>query len=255
MSDAEAATRPAITPVILRAMVLAAGRGDRMRPLTDTTPKPMIPVQKRPMIDLVLDRLATSGVEDAVVNLHHLGGIIEAHLKTRSRPRVVFSPEDSLLDTGGGVRRALDHFQGAPFFAVNGDVVWLDGRTPALERLAAAWEDARMDVLLLLHPTTFALGYEGMGDFMMAPNGRLRRRREREVAPFVFAGVQILHPRLFEDTPEDAFSLNLLYDRAAESDRLWGLRHDGEWFHIGTPESLKEAESALHHLHIHAVQR
>jgi MurNAc alpha-1-phosphate uridylyltransferase len=238
-----------------RAMVLAAGLGERMRPLTDTTPKPMIKVRSQPMIDRVLDRLEAAGVSNTVVNLHHLGEKLERHLADRRRPKIVFSPEDDLLDTGGGVAKALPRLGMQPFFVLNGDVVWLDGRTPALERLAAAWDDAAMDVLLLLHPTVFAHGYHGAGDFFMSPVGRLRRRCEREVAPYIFAGIQILHPRIFKDVPAGAFSLNLLYDRAAEAERLQGLRHDGEWFHVGTPEALAEVEDALHHLSLGAVQR
>ncbi len=238
-----------------RAMVLAAGLGERMRPLTDSTPKPLIEVRGRPMIDRVLDRLDAAGVREAVVNLHHLGDRLEQHLADRRRPKILFSPEEVLLDTGGGVTKALPHLGKQPFFALNGDVVWLDGGQPALERLAAAWDDAEMDVLLLLHPTVFAHGYHGSGDFFMSPVGRLRRRREREVAPFIFTGIQVLHPRFFTDLPEGAFSLNLLYDRAAEAERLWGLRHDGEWFHVGTPEALAEVEDALHHMSLGAVQR
>jgi MurNAc alpha-1-phosphate uridylyltransferase len=236
-------------------MVLAAGRGERMRPITDSRPKPLVQVRGRAMIDWVLDRLAVAGVQDAVVNLHHLGEQIEDHLSTRRSPQITLSPEARLLDTGGGVRQALAHLGEQPFYVINGDVVWLDGRTPALERLAAAWDEAKMDALLLLHPSAYALGYEGQGDFVMSAMGKLRRRVEREVAPFVFTGAQILHPRLFEGTPEGAFSLNLIYDKALESERLWGLRHDGEWFHVGTPEALKETEEALHVMNFLAVHR
>ena len=236
-------------------MVLAAGLGERMRPITDSLPKPLVEIRGRAMLDVILDRLEAAGVTEAVVNLYHLGGMIEAHLKGRGRPRIVFSPEETRLETGGGVREALPKLGKAPFYVVNGDVCWLDGRTPALRRLAETWDEKTMDALLLLHPTAFAFGYEGRGDFVMSANGRLRRRGEREVTPFVFAGIQILHPRLFEDTPEGAFSLNLIYDKALEAGRLWGLRHDGEWFHIGTPDSLAEAEDALHHLSFHSVQR
>ncbi len=238
-----------------RAMVLAAGLGERMRPLTDSTPKPLIEVRGQPMIDRVLDRLEAAGVREAVVNLHHLGDRLERHLATRRRPKIQFSPEENLLDTGGGVAKALPQLGKQPFFALNGDVIWLDGGSPALERLAAVWDDAAMDVLLLLHPTAFAHGYHGFGDFFMSPLGDLRRRREREVAPFIFTGVQILHPRIFTDLPDGAFSLNLLYDRAIEAERLWGVRHDGEWFHVGTPEALAEVEDALHHMSLGAVQR
>ncbi len=238
-----------------RAMVLAAGRGERMRPLTDARPKPLIQVRGRAMIDWVLDRLVAAGVEDVVVNLHHLGEQIEHHLGTRRSPNIKLSPETRLLDTGGGVRRALPRLGERPFYVINGDVVWLDGRAPALERLAAAWDEAKMDALLLLHPTAYALGYEGPGDFFMNGLGKARRRGEREVAPFVFAGAQILHPRLFDGTPEGAFSLNLIYDKALEADRLWSLRHDGEWFHVGTPEALEEAEETLQVMNFHAVHR
>ena len=244
-----------MTPVPKRAMVLAAGLGKRMRPLTETRPKPLIEVGGRAMLDHVLDRLQEVGVEEAVVNHYHLGAMIEEHLGERAHPAIRFSPEDELLETGGGVKRALPLLGEAPFYVVNGDIVWLDGLTPALRRLAEVWDEARMDVLLLLHPTAFALGYGGRGDFIMTPDGLLRRRREREVAPFVFAGVQILHPRLFADTPDGAFSLNLLYDKALETERLWGLRHDGEWFHVGTPESLRTVESALHHMNVLSVHR
>jgi len=231
-----------------RAMVLAAGRGERMRPLTERRPKPLIEVGGKAMLDWALDHLAAAGVAQAVVNLHHLGGQIEAHVGGRAQPRVILSREAELLDTGGGVAAALAQLGPDAFYVLNGDVVWLDGLQPALQRLALAWDEDQMDGLLLLQPVADAHGYEGRGDFVMDPAGRLRRRREREVAPFVFAGVQLLHPRLFRGTPDGAFSLNLLYDRAMENARLWGLRHDGRWFHVGTPEALKGVEDALHRL-------
>jgi len=207
------------------------------------------------MLDRVLDRLAAAGVGEAVVNSHHLGEMIEAHLDSRRKPKIFLSPEADLLETGGGVTKALPLLGKKPFFVVNGDIVWLDGARPALVRLAEAWDDGAMDVLLLLHATAYAIGYHGRGDFMMAPGGALRRRGEREVAPYLFTGLQILHPRNFKGAPAGAFSLNLLYDRAADAGRLWGLRHDGEWFHVGTPDSLDDVEDALHHLHFRAVQR
>lgn len=230
------------------AMVLAAGLGQRMRPLTDKLPKPLVPVGGRAMLDTILDRLQDHGIRKAVVNLHYLGAMIEGHLKDRRAPEIVFSPERDLLETGGGVRKALPLLGDAPFFVLNGDVCWLDGLTPALQRLAAAWDEAEMDALLLLHPTCSAFGYEGIGDYLMDPVGRLRRRQERQIAPFIYAGIQILHPRLFAGTPEGSFSLNRLYDKAQEAGRLWGLRHDGEWFHVGTPAELRAVEDALHHL-------
>ena len=231
-----------------RAMVLAAGLGERMRPITDTLPKPLIELRGRTLLDSILDRVAAAGVPEAVINLHYLGEMIEARLVPRERPRVSFSHEETRLETGGGVRKALSLLGADAFFVINGDVCWLDGHTPALERLAGAWDDEEMDALLLLHPTAFAVGYAGVGDFVLAPDGRMRRRRESEVSPFVFTGIQILHPRLFEDAPEEPFSLNLIYDKAGAAERLWGLRHDGEWFHIGTPEGLRDVEDALHPL-------
>lgn len=230
------------------AMVLAAGLGQRMRPLTDKLPKPLVQVRGEAMLDTILDRLQAHGIEKAVVNLHYLGEMIEAHLRHRKQPQIVFSRERDLLETGGGVKNALPLLGVDPFFVLNGDVCWLDGLTPALTRLAAAWNDEDMDALLLLHPTCSAFGYEGIGDYLMDSVGRLRRRQERQIAPFIYAGIQILHPRLFEGAPEGPFSLNRLYDKAQEAGRLWGLRHDGEWFHVGTPAELSAVEDALHHL-------
>ena len=236
------------------AMVLAAGLGERMRPITDTIPKPLVPVRGQPMLDIILDRLGDAGVTKAVVNLHYLGDLIEQHLHDRRAPAVAFSKEADRLETGGGVLQALPLLGEDAFYVLNGDVCWLDGLTPALRRLAAAWDPEKMDALLLLHPTAFALGYEGVGDYVMNPEGRLRRRLEREVAPFIFAGIQILHPRLFAGAPGGSFSLNTLYDKAQEEERLWGIRHDGEWFHVGTPESLREVEDALHHFGRYSAQ-
>ncbi len=238
-----------------RAMILAAGLGERMRPITDALPKPLIQVHGRTLLDSTLDRLERAGVAEAVINLYYLSEMIEAHLEYRKRPHITFSREQTRLETGGGVRKALPLLGADAFFVINGDVCWLDGCTAALERLATAWNEDTMDALLLLHPTAFAVGYAGVGDFVLAPDGRVRRRREREVAPFVFTGIQILHPRLLEATPEGPFSLNLVYDKAAEAERLWGLRHDGEWFHIGTPEGLRDVEDALHPLSEHSDQR
>jgi MurNAc alpha-1-phosphate uridylyltransferase len=155
------------------------------------------------------------------------------------------SPEVDLLETGGGVKQALPKLGAAPFFVANADVLWLDGRAPALVRLARAWDETKMDALLLLHPAVTAIGYQGTGDYFCDAAGRLRRRRGSEVAPFIFAGVQILHPRLFAGAPDGAFSLNRIYDKAQEDGRLWGVRHDGLWFHVGTPEGLAETEEIL----------
>ena len=229
-----------------RAMLLAAGFGRRMRPLTATAPKPLIEVHGKALIDHALDRLDEAGVETAVVNVHYLADLLEVHLGRRRRPRITISDERAaLLDTGGGIRKALPHFEGEPFFLMNTDGIWLEGTRPNLPRLAETWDAERMDALLLLAPTATSVGYDGAGDFLMSPEGRLRRRSECEVAPFVYAGVAILHPRLFEGCPEGAFSLNLLFDRAIEAERLWGLRLDGLWMHVGTPAAVKEAEATI----------
>ena len=246
---------PASTLGPKKAMVLAAGLGQRMRPLTDKMPKPLVKVLGEPMLDTILDRLQAHGIEKVVVNTHYLGEMIEAHLKDRKRPKIALSPESDLLETGGGVNKALPLLGDEPFFVLNGDVCWLDGLTPALARLATIWNDAEMDALLLLHPTCSAFGYEGIGDYLMDPVGRLRRRQERQIAPFIYAGIQILHPRLFADAPEGSFSLNKLYDKAQQAERLWGLRHDGEWYHVGTPAELRAVEDALHHLAESSGQR
>lgn len=233
---------PAIPKV---AMVLAAGLGKRMRPLTDTLPKPLVPVAGRTLIDRVLDRLDDAGIERVVVNLHHFRPTLEAHLRQRATPHLQFKPEAELLETGGGVKNALGELGPAPFFVTNADVLWLDGKRSALARLGEAWNDREMDALLLLQRTTSAFGYEGTGDYFCDPLGRLRRRRGNEIPPYIFAGIQILHPRLFAGAPSGAFSLNRLYDKAQEEGRLWGIVHDGRWFHVGTPEGLAETEAEL----------
>ncbi|NYZ13332.1 nucleotidyltransferase family protein [Azospirillum sp. RWY-5-1] len=228
------------------AMVLAAGLGLRMRPLTLDRPKPLIPVAGRALLDHALDRLVDAGVETAVVNSHYLGGMITAHLAGRRDLHIVPSPEETPLDTGGAVRRALPHLGTEPVLTVNADILWLDGPTPALRRLAANWDPERMDALLLLMATTKSVGYDGRGDFHMDPLGLLSRRGESEIAPFVYAGVQIVKPALFgQDTPDGAFSTNLVWDRAMEAGRLYGLAHDGAWFHVGTPDALVESEELL----------
>jgi MurNAc alpha-1-phosphate uridylyltransferase len=228
------------------AMVLAAGYGRRMRPLTDTRPKPLVQLLQRPLIDRALDRLAAAGVTTAVINTHYLADRLHAHLEGRAQPRVRISHEpDELLDTGGGVARALPDLGRDPFFVLNGDMFWLDGYTPALERMAAAWDAERMDALLLVNKTTDAIGYAGLGDFMVDIDGRARRRHELEVAPFAFTGIQILQPRLFDYAPEGPFSLNLLYDQAEAGGRLFAMPHDGLWFHLSTPADVETAETEL----------
>lgn len=227
------------------AMVLAAGLGTRMRPLTDDRPKPLLPLEGRSLLDHALDRLAEAGVAEAVVNAHWRAEQIAAAMAGRERPRIHLQREETLLETGGGVRLALPQLGKAPFYVVNGDAFWLCGPTPALTRLAAAFDDGAMDALLLLVRTTQIDGAAGRGDFLLDPLGRIRRPKEREIAPYLFGGVQILSPRLFADAPEGAFSLNRLYDRAIEAERLHGLVHDGEWFHLSTPRDLTRAEELL----------
>jgi len=228
------------------AMILAAGYGTRMRPLTDKMPKPLVPVGGKALINHVLDRLAAVGVETAVVNVHHFADQIEQHLKPRRAPRIAISDERAaVLGTGGGVAKALPLLGTAPFFHVNSDTLWIDGVKPNLERLATAFQPDKMDALLLLAPTATSVGYAGRGDFAMGPDGRLRRRAEREVVPFVYAGIAILSPALFRDAPGGAFPLTQLFDRAIEEERLFGLRLEGVWMHVGSPDAVAAAEAAI----------
>jgi MurNAc alpha-1-phosphate uridylyltransferase len=227
-------------------MVLAAGLGTRMRPLTDSTPKPLIKVAGKPLIDHVLDRLADASVERAVVNVHHFAEQLQRHLANRQRPKIVISDERGLLlGTGGGVRKALPELGGAPFFHINSDTIWIDGVKSNLLRLADSFDTAVMDALLLLAPTTGSVGYCGRGDFSMAPDGSLLKRTEQEVAPFVYAGAAILSPALFKDAPSGEFSLTAMFERAVHAKRLHGLRIEGVWMHVGTPEAIGEAEAAI----------
>ncbi len=226
-------------------MVLAAGLGLRMRPVTLTTPKSLIKVGGRTMLDQALDRLQEVGVDSAVVNTHWLRSKVELHLKTRDVPKIKVSSEVELLETGGGVAKALPLLGSGPFFIVNADIVWRNGTKPALYRLAQAWNPEEMDTLLLLVPSARPAAYTGMGDFFMDPLGKLKRRAEREIAPYVFGGVQIVDPRIFQSAPEPPFSMNVLYDRIIQKDRLFGLVHDGDWYHIGTPDELKNVEAEL----------
>ena len=212
------------------AMILAAGLGKRMRPLTYRTPKPLLTVAGRAIIDYALDHSKEAGVEKVIINIHHLANKIKLHLENRKDVEIVFSDESNeLLETGGGVTKALPHLGKTPFYVINGDILWLDGPTPALNRLAAFWNEHDMDGLLLLHSTVEAYGYSGPGDFIIDAMGKLIRRPEHQISPYLFAGVQILHPELFEKAPAGAFSLNLLYDRSIDAGRLFGIVHDGDW--------------------------
>jgi MurNAc alpha-1-phosphate uridylyltransferase len=231
---------------ISSAMVLAAGLGLRLRPITETLPKPLVAVAGRSMLDRALDVLVNAGVGTCIVNTHYLGDMIVNHLRDRAAPFIRISAEEELLDTGGGVARALPMLGPGPFFAVNADILWEEGPgSPALARLAAAFDEARMDALLLVVPLARAVGYDGAGDFTLGDDGRLARRGDAASAPYVFTGVQVLHPRLLDGCPSGPFSLNVLYDRAIAGGRLGGLVHDGRWFHIGTVDGLHLAEAGL----------
>jgi MurNAc alpha-1-phosphate uridylyltransferase len=228
------------------AMVLAAGRGKRMRPITATTPKPLVEVCGKSLIDHVLDRLAMAGVERAVVNVHYLANLVEVHLARRSRPQIVISDErDVLLDTGGAVVKALPLIGNEPFFHLNSDTVWIEGARPNLAMLAERWDPDRMDGMLMLASTVTAIGYDGFGDFEMDKEGRLRRRAERTVAPFVYAGAAVFHPRVFAGLEAEPLSLNVLFDEMIAAGRLFGMRMDGIWLHVGTPDAIREAEASI----------
>lgn len=228
------------------AMVLAAGLGTRMRPLTDKMPKPMVPVAGKPLLDHVLDRLAEANVTTAVVNVHYLPDQIIQHVKDRTSPRVIISDErDMVLGTGGGVVKALPLLGAAPFYHLNADTMWIDSVHPNLLRLADAFDPARMDILLLMAPTANSIGYSGAGDYAMLTDGALRKRKEHQVVPFVYAGAAIISPAVFSNAPAGEFSLTKMFDAANEQERLFGLRLDGTWMHVGTPDAVGAAEEAL----------
>jgi N-acetyl-alpha-D-muramate 1-phosphate uridylyltransferase len=229
-----------------KAMVLAAGLGLRMRPLTERMPKPLVSVAGRTLLDHMLDKLGDAGVTEAVVNVHYLPDQIIAHVAARKRPRVTISDErDQVLGTGGGVVKALPLLGSAPFFHVNADTLWIDGVRPNLTRLAEAFDPARMDILLLMAPTAGSIGYEGNGDYAMLPDGALRKRKEHQVVPFVYAGAAIISPSVFAGAPSGEFSLTRAFDAANEQERLFGLRLDGTWMHVGTPDAIGAAEEAF----------
>src|SRR5882757_3790061 len=229
--------RMSVTPH--KAMVLAAGLGVRMRPLTDHLPKPLVSVAGQPLLDHVLDRLAAAGVTETVVNVHYLPDQIIDHVKTRARPRVIISDErDEVLGTGGAVVKALPLLGEAPFFHVNADTMWIDGVRSNLARLAESFDPDRMDILLLMAPTTSSIGYSGRSDYAMLPDGALRKRKEHQVVPFVYAGAAILSPSIFVGAPKGKFSLTKMFDAANEQERLFGLRLDGVWMHVGTPDAV-----------------
>lgn len=229
------------------AMIMAAGLGKRMRPLTATRPKPLIEVNGKALLDHVLEKLRLAGVAKVVVNVHYLADAIEAHLLTRAEGlEVVISDERKLLmETGGGMVQAEPLIDSEPFLALNSDNLWIDGPADTIKLLASQWDGAKMDALLLLVPQARAFGHKGMGDFHMDRTGSLRRRERSHVAPFVFTGVQIVSKRLLRDAPEGPFSTNILWDRAIDEGRAFGAVHQGLWFDVGTPQSIGFTEAAL----------
>jgi len=242
------ALRPASpVPPVRTAMVLAAGLGKRMRPLTATRPKPLVEVAGRALLDHVLDRLEAGGVARVVVNVHYLADALEAHLRSERRPfdLIVSDERDLLLETGGGVLRALPLLEDDRFLVANSDNLWVDGPVDAVRLLAESWNDQAMDALLLVVPLAHAHCHRGPGDFHLDPAGRLRRRGAGRVAPFVFTGVQMVSRRLLADAPDGAFSFNILWDRAIAAGRLFGLVHQGLWFDVGTPPAIPAAEQLL----------
>ncbi len=251
MSQPSFTTAPVTTPLakapITTAMALAAGFGKRMRPLTDDRPKPMVLLDGRPMIDHVLARLAKAGITRTIVNLHYKADVLETHLKQRQQaPEILFSNErNMILDTGGGIKRALPLLGEQPFLLHNSDSVWIEHDHDNIKALIAHYDPEKMDALLLLAPTRTSLGYDGAGDFFIEQEGRLRRRTPDEISPNVFTGVSIQHPRLFRDSPQGAFSINILWDRAIAQGRVYGLPFKGIWMHVGTPDALNKAQEAL----------
>lgn len=226
---------------------MAAGLGMRMRPLTNDRPKPLVTVGGKTLLDHAIDRLRGVGVKTIVVNVHYKGEMVIAHLKSRRDVEIIIQDErDRILDTGGALKRALPHFKDEPFFTHNSDSIWLESWGSNLARMVQRWNESEMDCLMLLAPTHSSLGYDGSGDFTMDPEGKLARRQAPRVAPFAWPGVQIIHPRLVARSPEaDVFSTNRLWDIAIAENRLYGIRLDGKWMHIGTPEARDEAEELL----------
>jgi MurNAc alpha-1-phosphate uridylyltransferase len=231
---------------VTAAMIMGAGLGTRMRPLTDDRPKPLVTVGGKTLIDHSIDRLVAAGVTRIVVNLHYKPDMLRAHLARRRDVEIVFSDEtEQLLDTGGGVVKALPHFADAPFFVINSDSIWVEGKTAALPAMLAAWDERGMDGLLLLADMKTAMGYEGHGDFALTANGHVARARNAAAPHYAYPGVQIVHPRLFAGAPPGAFSTNLMWDRAIAAGTLFGTLMDGVWIHVGTPEARDEAEAYL----------
>lgn len=228
-----------------KAFILAAGKGTRLRPHTDTMPKPMVPVAGRSIIKRTIEKLAREDVEEIVVNLHHLGDVLEDHLKDITHPKIIFSREDELLETGGGLKKALYYFGDEPYYIINGDALWDEGPDEsALAKLARLWNGDTMDILLFLEPKDKMVLTEFVGDYHVLPDGRLQRARNKD-GNTMFAGVRIAHPRIFEGSPDGAFSFLQLMDKAEQNGRLYGDVHDAEWYHISTPEDLAAVDTAF----------
>lgn len=228
-----------------KAFLLAAGKGTRLRPHTDTVPKPMVPVTGRSIIHRTLEKLNAAGVKEVVINLHHLAPVLEAHLAKVQHPKIVLSPEPELLETGGGVKKALQHFNGQPFYMINGDALWSDsGDQTALKRLAEKWDPAKMDLLLLLQPIRNMKLTDGVGDYSLVADGKAVRRADKS-GDLMFAGIRIVSPSLWDGTPDGAFSFLSLMDKAEAAGRLYGILHEGEWHHISTPEELARVDEAF----------
>lgn len=229
-----------------KAMILAAGLGTRMRPITETTPKPLIKVHGKALLDHALDSLKRAGVEEVVLNVHYLADQIEEHVSSRKDMKIHISDErKALLDSGGGIAKALPILGDEPFYLLNADSFWIEGFKPNLVRMAEFWNAREMDILLLLSGMASAIGFGSRGDFTMDADGHLERRVEHKVAPFAYAGAAILDPAIFNNAPEGAFSLNRQFDEALEKERLFGLRLEGLWLHVGTPDAIIEAEDAI----------
>jgi MurNAc alpha-1-phosphate uridylyltransferase len=228
------------------AMIMGAGLGSRMRPLTDDRPKPLVTVAGKPLIDHTIDRLVAAGVTRIVVNLHYHAAMLRAHLEKRRDAEILFSDETArLLDTGGGVVKALPLLGDEAFFILNSDSIWIESGQPALPMMQDAWDASRMDGLLLLANMATAIGYDGDGDFVRLADGRVARARDSSAPPYGYLGTQIAHPRLFDGAPQGAFSTNIMWDRAIAAGRLHGAVLDGVWLHVGTPQARDEAERAL----------
>lgn len=240
---------PTSKKVPKKAFVLAAGMGERMRPLTDNCPKPLLTVGGRTMLDRTLESLEEAGVEDVVVNTFYLGDMIAEHLNRRKSPRLTLSRETTLLDTGGGVKKMIGFFGDAPFYVLNADVVWTDGKEPTLLAMADKWDAAKMDLLLLLHPSAGVPAYAGKGDYFLAEGSDqpVFAKGNNLKANYIFAGPRIVHPRLFNGAPEGCFSFLDLFHKAEKNGRLYGLRHAGGWYHVGTPEALADTNRLLQH--------